>query len=179
MSPNGIPPIETFPTQDQGSFTIKIYNAEGGFSDLEIDYNIEYQADHLVQFGYLPESSDNAIVKFGDTGEILSILSGIKEDHLILVGTFENTLTWKDWQIDATENTDGFVLYLDDNRSVSNHFTFNSSSLLNLSSACLDEVGNLFVYGNFKGNITIADRRLREVRVRMTSFCSSYLPLGK
>ena len=158
----GVPPIETFPTQDQGSFTVKIYNAEGGFSDLEIDYNIEYQADHLVQFGYLPESSDNnAIVKFGDTGEILSILPGIKEDHLILVGTFENTLTWKDWQIDATGNTDGFVLYLDDNRSVSNHFTFNSSSLLNLSSACLDEVGNLFVYGNFKGNITIADRRLR------------------
>ena len=76
----GVPPIETFPSQDQGSFTVKIYNAEGGFSDLEIDYNIEYQADHLVQFGYLPESSDNnAIVKFGDTGEILSILQELRK----------------------------------------------------------------------------------------------------
>ena len=88
----GTPTIETFPDETNGTLRIRIYNAEGGFTDEEISYEINYSNADLTQFGYLPEEVSKDPIYLGSDGELVEILYRPANEGLVLVGNFE--ISW-------------------------------------------------------------------------------------
>ena len=157
----GTPPIETFPDETNGTLRIRIYNAEGGFTDEEISYGINYSNADLTQFGYLPEEVSKDPINLGSDGELAEILYRPANEGLVIVGNFRNKLVFSEFDLHAAANSDGFIIFLDDNLSVENILHLTSSRQVTLTDAQTNEDGDIYLYGTFKGNVSIDEFSVR------------------
>ena len=154
----GTPPVETFPKESNGTLKLRIYNAEGGFSDEEISYDLNYSNENLTQFGYLPEPDSGEPTDLGSDGDLVEILYRPQRDGLVVVGTFRDQLVLPGYQFAVTAKSDGFIAFLDHNLTVEQVLRLSCSDQVTLTDAETDEDGNVYLYGTFKGEVSLGDK---------------------
>ena len=151
----GTPTIETFPAETNGTVKIRIYNAEGGFSDEEIAYDLNYSNADLTQLGYLPEVGSKDPVALGSDGEMVEILYRPENEGLVVVGNFRNELALSGYDLQATTKSDGFIIFMDNNLSVENILHLTSTEQVTLTDAQITQDGNIYLYGTFKEDVSL------------------------
>lgn len=152
----GTPPVETFPDEANGTLTIRIYNAEGGFSDEEISYDLNFSNANLTQFGYLPQASgSDESITFGSNGQMVGILYRPEQQGVVVVGNFHDQFSLQGFDLQATSRSEGFLAFMDHNLSVEKVLHLTSSDQVTLTDSKTDGDGNVYLYGTFTGEISL------------------------
>ena len=152
----GTPPVEAFPDDTNGTLTIRIYNAEGGFSDEKISYDLNFSNANLTQFGYLPQASgSDESITFGTNGQMVGILYRPEQQGVVVVGNFRDQFSLQGFDLQGTSRTEGFIAFLDHNLSVEKVMHLTSSDQVTLTDSKTDEDGNVYLYGTFTGEIRL------------------------
>ncbi|OUU06989.1 MAG: hypothetical protein CBC00_09935 [Verrucomicrobia bacterium TMED40] len=152
----GTPPVEAFPDDTNGTLTIRIYNAEGGFSDEEISYDLNFSNANLTQFGYLPQASaSDESITFGSNGQMVGILYRPEQQGVVVVGNFRDQFSLQGFDLQATSRSEGFIAFLDHNLSVEKVMHLTSSDQVTLTDSKTDGDGNIYLYGTFTGEIRL------------------------
>ena len=142
-----VPPAQ----ESTGSFIIRAYDLDGGFSDEEVKYQVSGEKKSMID-KKIPELFQTIDIS-GD-GRILKIMPKLNSGYVV-AGNFVNQIDFNGRILSATGRKSAFLLFLNQNMDLEDFKIISSDQEVVLTDCLIDERDNIVIFGSFKGLVKV------------------------
>ena len=135
-----------------GKVKIRAYNADGGVSDLDLNYSVSTNSNTILSKEKLPQFS--TALNFGKEAIISSVNSSTDGEYYI-AGTFSKSVKLGNNILTSQGQNDGFVGKFSLDGSIDRSIQLISKGELSISSTVMGTDGDIYIIGDFTDELQV------------------------